>query len=87
MKLLRYGPSGQEKPGLLDSAGAIRDLSGVVADLAGDTLLPESLAKLRALDVIGLEPDAMRDIRWRNAMRLFPKGSFPSVERFPGGTR
>ena len=39
------------------------------------------LAKLRALDVIGLSPDAMRDIRWRNAMRIFPTGSFPAVER------
>jgi 2-keto-4-pentenoate hydratase/2-oxohepta-3-ene-1,7-dioic acid hydratase in catechol pathway len=47
MKLLRYGSAGQEKPGLLDSTGAIRDLSGVVSDIAGDTLLPDSLAKLR----------------------------------------
>ena len=38
MKLLRYGSAGQEKPGLLDSTGAIRDLSGVVSDIAGDTL-------------------------------------------------
>ena len=42
MKLLRYGPAGQEKPGLLDSTGQIRDLSGVVPDIAGETLLPES---------------------------------------------
>ncbi len=38
MKLLRYGPKGQEKPGLLDQDGQIRDLSGVVPDIAGDTL-------------------------------------------------
>jgi 2-keto-4-pentenoate hydratase/2-oxohepta-3-ene-1,7-dioic acid hydratase in catechol pathway len=50
MKLLRYGPPGQEKPGLLDSGGAIRDLSGVVKDIGGDTLLPEGLAKLRKVD-------------------------------------
>lgn len=50
MKLLRYGPAGAEKPGMLDSDGAIRDLSGVVSDLAGDTLLPASLDKLKALD-------------------------------------
>jgi 2-keto-4-pentenoate hydratase/2-oxohepta-3-ene-1,7-dioic acid hydratase in catechol pathway len=50
MKLLRYGPAGAEKPGLLDSTGAIRDLSGVVPDIARDTLLPESLDKLRKLD-------------------------------------
>lgn len=54
MKLLRYGPSGAEKPGLLDTNGAIRDLSGVVGDIAGDTLSDESLAKLRALDVDSL---------------------------------
>ena len=50
MKLLRYGSLGSEKPGLLDSAGAIRDLSGVVSDIAGDTLLPDSIAKLRTID-------------------------------------
>lgn len=54
MKLLRYGSPGAEKPGLLDSAGAIRDLSGVIPDLAGDVLLPESIAKLRALDPASL---------------------------------
>ncbi|BBU29728.1 ureidoglycolate lyase [Burkholderia sp. THE68] len=50
MKLLRYGAPGQEKPGLLDSTGAIRDLSGVIGDIAGDALLPESLARLAKLD-------------------------------------
>ncbi len=50
MKLLRYGPAGREKPGLLDSQGAIRDLSGVVPDIAEDALLPESIARLRKLD-------------------------------------
>lgn len=50
MKLLRYGPKGQEKPGLLDAEGRIRDLSGAVPDLAGDALSPESLARLRKLD-------------------------------------
>ena len=40
MKLLRYGPPGAEKPGLLDAAGTIRDLSGVIPDLAGDALSP-----------------------------------------------
>jgi 2,4-diketo-3-deoxy-L-fuconate hydrolase len=54
MKLLRYGPHGQEKPGLLDDAGQIRDLSGVVADIAGDALTPEGLQRLRALDVATL---------------------------------
>jgi 2-keto-4-pentenoate hydratase/2-oxohepta-3-ene-1,7-dioic acid hydratase in catechol pathway len=50
MKLLRYGPSGREKPGLLDADGRIRDLSQHIADLGGDALLPESMARLRALD-------------------------------------
>ncbi|MCC7042992.1 MAG: ureidoglycolate lyase [Acidobacteria bacterium] len=50
MRLLRYGPAGQEKPGILDNSGALRDLSGVVSDIAGDVLLPESLATLRAID-------------------------------------
>ncbi|WP_321793948.1 fumarylacetoacetate hydrolase family protein [Caballeronia sp. J97] len=50
MKLLRYGAPGQEKPGFLDASGAIRDLSGVIGDIAGDALLPESLAQLAKLD-------------------------------------
>jgi len=54
MKLLRYGPPGGEKPGLLDAAGGIRDLSGVVDDLSGDVLTPEGLARLRALDIDAL---------------------------------
>ncbi|MEM6738915.1 MAG: fumarylacetoacetate hydrolase family protein [Pseudomonadota bacterium] len=50
MKLLRYGAAGAEKPGLLDPEGVLRDLSGEVADIAGDTLLPEGLDRLRRLD-------------------------------------
>ena len=50
MKLLRYGPDGAEKPGLLDASGTIRDLSGVIPDLSGAALSPEGLAKLAALD-------------------------------------
>jgi 2-keto-4-pentenoate hydratase/2-oxohepta-3-ene-1,7-dioic acid hydratase in catechol pathway len=49
MKLLRYGVKGQEKPGLLDASGRIRDLSAVVADIEGETLLPSSLDRLRRL--------------------------------------
>jgi 2-keto-4-pentenoate hydratase/2-oxohepta-3-ene-1,7-dioic acid hydratase in catechol pathway len=51
MKLLRYGPSNGEKPGLLDDSGAIRDLSGVIPDLSGNGLGPESLERLRQLNV------------------------------------
>jgi len=54
MKLLRYGPLGQEKPGILDADGGIRDLSGVVGDINGATLQPEALNKLRGLDVNAL---------------------------------
>ena len=54
MKLLRYGPAGQEKPGILDAAGAIRDLSGLVPDITGDVLSPAALAKIAAVDVNSL---------------------------------
>jgi 2-keto-4-pentenoate hydratase/2-oxohepta-3-ene-1,7-dioic acid hydratase in catechol pathway len=47
MKLVRFGPAGHEKPGIIDSAGGIRDLSNVVADIAGNALTPEGLAKIR----------------------------------------
>ena len=46
MKLLRYGPSGQEKPGMLDSKGKIRDLSKIVQDFDGDALSPRSISKI-----------------------------------------
>jgi ureidoglycolate lyase/2,4-diketo-3-deoxy-L-fuconate hydrolase len=54
MKLLRYGAPGHEKPGILDRNGAIRDLSGVIDDIAGSTLLPESLERLREIDIESL---------------------------------
>jgi len=50
MKLLRYGPPGQERPGLLDATGVIRDLSAVVPDLAGDALRPAAIARLRQIN-------------------------------------
>ncbi|MGF7008233.1 fumarylacetoacetate hydrolase family protein [Aminobacter sp. BE322] len=54
MKLLRYGPMGKEKPGLLDASGRVRDLSRHVDDIAGDVLTPEGLARLR-----GIDPEAL----------------------------
>jgi 2-keto-4-pentenoate hydratase/2-oxohepta-3-ene-1,7-dioic acid hydratase in catechol pathway len=54
MKLLRFGSKGREKPGLLDNDGVIRDLSKVVDDISGETLLPGSLQKLSSLDVASL---------------------------------
>ena len=50
MKLLRWGEAGAEKPGMLDGAGTMRDLSSVVGDIAGDVLSDKGLAGLRALD-------------------------------------
>ncbi len=50
MKLLRYGPAGFEKPGLLDANGAIRDLSGVVAHVTSEHLSDKALAKLAKVD-------------------------------------
>ncbi|CAO3359573.1 fumarylacetoacetate hydrolase family protein [Azospirillum palustre] len=54
MKLLRHGPRGAEKPGLLDAQGRIRDLSAHVGDIAGRWLLPEGLAEIAALPVDSL---------------------------------
>jgi len=50
MKLLRYGPAGEEKPGMLEASGAICDLSGVLPDIARGALCPESIARLREID-------------------------------------
>jgi 2-keto-4-pentenoate hydratase/2-oxohepta-3-ene-1,7-dioic acid hydratase in catechol pathway len=51
MKLLRHGPPGQERPGLLDAQGRVRDLSHLVPDIAGQALTPAGLAELRSLDI------------------------------------
>jgi 2,4-didehydro-3-deoxy-L-rhamnonate hydrolase len=50
MKLVRYGPAGKEKPGLIDADGKLRDLSRKVKDINAATLAPGELAKLRKLD-------------------------------------
>src|SRR3982074_1365782 len=50
MKLVRYGAIGQEKPGLIDKSGQLRDLSDHVRDLNGEAYAPASLAKLAGLD-------------------------------------
>ena len=54
MKLVRYGAIGQEKPGLIDKSGQLRDLSAHVKDLNGEAYAPGSLAKLAALDTAKL---------------------------------
>ncbi|MFY0679551.1 MAG: fumarylacetoacetate hydrolase family protein [Thalassovita sp.] len=54
MKLLRFGPVGAEKPGLLHDDGTLRDLSGVISDVTGAALDDATLAKVRALDASSL---------------------------------
>ena len=60
MKLLRYGPPGEEKPGILDGGGATRDLSGHVGDITGETIGVETLARLRGIDPASLPKVAGR---------------------------
>lgn len=54
MKLVRYGTKGAEKPGLLDADGKVRDLSGLVQDIAGQNLTPDGLARLAGVDAAEL---------------------------------
>ena len=54
MKLIRWGAAGAEKPGLVDSAGVLRDLSGKIADITPDQLSDEVLARLKAIDASSL---------------------------------
>ena len=66
MKLLRHGPRGRERPGLLDSQGQVRDLGDLLADITPATLSPGGLSALRALDP--------------NALPVVPQGTpFSSV--------
>ncbi|MEO8739704.1 MAG: fumarylacetoacetate hydrolase family protein [Casimicrobiaceae bacterium] len=55
MKLVRYGPAGKEKPGLIDADGKLRDLSRKVKDINGASLAPAEIAKLRKLDTKKLQ--------------------------------
>lgn len=54
MKLLRFGPKGQEKPGIVDADGRVRDLSSVVDDIAGESLSDTGLARIAAADLSAL---------------------------------
>ncbi len=62
MKLVRFGNIGQEQPGIVDQAGAVRSLVGIVSDIDGATVSPEGLAKIRTLDLTRL-PLAPKDAR------------------------
>ena len=62
MKLVRFGAAGAEKPGLVDAAGTIRDLSGHIKDITGETLAPASLGKLKNIDPKSL-PEAAKGVR------------------------
>lgn len=63
MKLVRFGKPGAEKPGLIDAEGKVRDLSGIVSDIAGDVLGRESIKRLQAIDPASL-PLAPADERF-----------------------
>jgi len=69
MKLLRHGPRGHERPGVLDADGRVRDLSAVVPDIAGEVLTAAGLARLREIDVhtLPLVPGTPQD-----SLRLGP---------------
>ncbi|MFL5616516.1 MAG: amidohydrolase family protein [Gemmatimonadaceae bacterium] len=71
--------------GMLDDAVAALGASRLL--WACDLTMETGLAKLRALEVIGLSEDALADIRWRNAMRLFPRGAFPAAGEEQSGVR
>jgi 2,4-didehydro-3-deoxy-L-rhamnonate hydrolase len=58
MKFVRYGKPGKEKPGLVDAAGKLRDLSEIIDDIAGETLSPRVLARLAKI-----KPDALPPVR------------------------
>lgn len=62
MKLLRHGPAGQEKPGLRDPQGFVRDLSSVIDDITPDVLAPEALKRIATLDpaTLPVVPDGTR---------------------------
>ncbi|MGP9821325.1 fumarylacetoacetate hydrolase family protein [Salinarimonas sp. NSM] len=62
MKLVRYGAPGEERPGLIDADGAIRDLSGEIPDISGPVLAPQTLTRIAALDPASLPkaPDGVR---------------------------
>ncbi len=76
MKLLRHGPKGAEKPGLLDNEGHVRDLSALIADITPETLSPAGLAALRGLDLATLPvvPQGRLAVPWRGMGKFIAIG-------------
>ena len=62
MKLVRFGDAGAEKPGMIDSNGTLRDLSGIIPDINGSTIGDTGLAKLASMDA-GTLPEVTGDVR------------------------
>ena len=76
MKLLRHGPKGQERPGLLDAQGQVRDLSALLPDITPATLAPAALAALRALDLKALPvvPQGRLAVPWSGMSKFIAIG-------------
>jgi 2,4-didehydro-3-deoxy-L-rhamnonate hydrolase len=76
MKLLRHGPKGHERPGLLDAKGQVRDLSALLPDITAATLAPAALAALRALDVNALPvvPQGTLAVPWTGMTKFIAIG-------------
>ena len=62
MKLVRYGKAGEERPGVIDGDGTVRDVSSLISDFAPETLMPDLLAAIRAADLAAL-PAAPQNVR------------------------
>jgi 2,4-didehydro-3-deoxy-L-rhamnonate hydrolase len=76
MKLLRHGPKGQEKPGIVDGQGQVRDLSALLADITPATLSPAGLAALRALDLnkLPVVPQGRLAVPWTGMSKFIAIG-------------